>query len=82
MSIYVDHKDRDDKVVQLDVALRMVGIETKYTISDLIYKTVCAINARGDDFTLLEAAQMAKAHELKWEEYANRNREVVEPEAI
>jgi DNA-binding NtrC family response regulator len=69
--MHVRHDDRNDDVTQLDIALRMVGLNVDYTTSDLIYMMLKALAERGDDFSLQDAAAIQTEHANKWERYAD-----------
>ena len=68
--MHVEHKDRTDDISQVDIALRMVGLNVDYIAADLIKTTLDKVREVGDDFSVLDAAKLNKAHELKWELYA------------
>ena len=65
----VEYKDRTDGVNAVHIALRAVGLEIGYEMSDLIKTTIEAVNEKGLDLTIMDTSKIQLKHEEKWDKY-------------
>ena len=65
----VEYKDRTDENNAVHLALRAVGLEISYEMSDLVKMTMEAVNKNGLDLTIKDTAKIQLKHEKKWSEY-------------
>jgi hypothetical protein len=65
----VSVKDYEEQKHYLLCALNLVGVETDYITTDLIYVTLEKLKEKDGNFDLKDAAKIKIEHEKKWEDY-------------
>lgn len=65
----VEYKDRADDNNAVHLALRAVGLEISYEMSDLVKMTMEAVQENGLNLTIRDTAKIQVEHEKKWNKY-------------
>lgn len=73
----VEYKDREESINAVHLALRAVGFNVDYQLSDLIKSTIDAVNESGLELTIQDVAKIQVANERKWDKYFEEKGDVV-----
>jgi hypothetical protein len=65
----VEYKDRSDEVNAVHLALRAVGLDITYEMSDLVKMTVDVVNKKGLEMDLKDTCTVQLKHQRKWDDY-------------